>query len=113
MDTLDLHDSLPEDTAEYDEKLAQAIARNLELQQEMRKLLSSWEVERSELKTKIVQLEHSLVDVIERSNNPHRMTSLSQDKMRLIEEAKEQWSAQWNAERDQLLAEVDRLKQSE
>jgi hypothetical protein len=113
MDTVKLHDPQLEETTEYDEKLEQAIARNLELQQEMRKLISSWEAERSQLRTKIVQLEHSLVDVIERSNNPHRMTSLSEDKMRLIEEAKEQWSAQWNAERDQLMAELDRLKESE
>lgn len=113
MDTVKLHDPQLEETTEYDEKLEQAIARNLELQQEMRKLISSWEVERSQLRTKIVQLEHSLVDVIERSNNPHRMASLSEDKMRLIEEAKEQWSAQWNAERDQLMAELDRLKESE
>ena len=95
---------------EYDEKLAQAIAGHEELQQQMRKLVSSWEAERSQLKMKILQLEHSLVDVIERSNNPLRTELLSQEKIRLIEEVKRQWTAQWDAERNRLLAEINRLR---
>jgi hypothetical protein len=81
-----------------------------ELQEEMQKLVSSWEAEKSQLKTKIVQLEHSLVDAIERSNNPMRTTLFSDEKIRLIEEAKQQWSAQWAAERRQLLEELERLR---
>jgi len=95
---------------EYDEKLAQAIAGHEELQQQMRKLVSSWDAERSQLKMKILQLEHSLVDVIERSNNPLRTELLSQEKIRLIEEVKREWTAQWDAERNRLLAEINRLR---
>jgi len=98
---------------EYEEKLAQAIARHEEQQQEWKKLISSWEAERSQLRTKIVQLEHSLVDAIERSSNPLRTTVLSEEKIRLVDEAKRGWGAQWDAERNQLLAEINRLRSSE
>ena len=94
-----------------EEKLAQTIARHAELQQQLQKLISSWEAERSQLRTKIVQLEHSLVDAIEQSNNPLRTTQLSDERIRLVEEAKREWSAQWNAERNQLIAELNRLRQ--
>ena len=99
--------------AEYEEKLTQTIAGHEELQRQLRKLLSSWEAERSQLKMKILLLEHSLVDVIERSNNPLRAELLSQEKIRLIEEAKREWTAQWDAERKQLLAQIKRLRSSE
>lgn len=99
--------------AEYEEKLAQVIARNAELQQELQKQILSWDAERSQLKTKIVQLEHSVVDAIERSNNPLRTTLISEEKLRLLEEAKSEWSAQWTAERNQLLAELNRLRSPE
>jgi len=99
--------------AEYEERLTRAIALNEELRQQMQKLTLSWEAERSHLRTKIVQLEHSLVDVIERSNNPLRTTVLSEEKIRLVEEAKREWSAQWDAERNHLLDELKRLRSAE
>ena len=94
-----------------EDKLAVTIARHAELQQQLQKLVSSWDVERSQLRTKIVQLEHSLVDAIERSNNPLRVTEVSEEKIRLLEEAKREWSAQWSVERNQLMAEIHRLRQ--
>jgi hypothetical protein len=94
-----------------EEKLAQAIAHHAELQEQLQKLSSSWETERSQLRTKIVQLEHSLVDAIERSNNPLRITQQSEDKIRLVEELKREWTAQWIAERRQLIAEIKRLRE--
>jgi hypothetical protein len=94
-----------------EDKLALTIARHAELQQQLEKLSSSWEAERSQLRTKIVQLEHSLVGAIERSNNPLRTTELPQEKVRLIEEAKREWCAQWSFERNQLMAEIQRLRQ--
>ena len=98
--------------AEGQDELAQAIAQNEKLRQEMQKLISSWETERSQLKTRIVQLEHSLVDAIERSNNPLRTQVLWEEKIRLVEEVKREWSAQWDAERKHLLAELNRLRLS-
>ena len=94
-----------------EDKLAVTIARHAELQQQLQKLVSSWDAERSQLRTKIVQLEHSLVDAIERSNNPLRVTEVSEEKIRLLEEAKREWSAQWSVERNQLMAEIHRLRQ--
>lgn len=94
-----------------EDKLALTIARHAELQEQLEKLISSWEAERSQLRTKIVQLEHSLVDAIERSNNPMRTAQLSDEKIRLLEEAKREWTAQWSVERDQLMAEIQRLRQ--
>lgn len=94
-----------------EEQLAVTIARHAELQRQMETLLSSWEAERSELRTKIIQLEHSLVDAIELSNNPLRAIQLSEEKIRLLDEAKREWSAQWSAERSQLVAEIRRLRQ--
>ena len=93
------------------DKLALTVARNAELQQQLQKLMSSWEAERSQLRTKIIQLEHSLVDAIERSNNPLRSTQFSEERIRLLEEAKLEWSAQWTVERNQLRAEILRLRQ--
>jgi hypothetical protein len=93
-----------------EDTLALAIAQHEELQQQLQKLVSSWEFERSQLRTKIVQLEHSLVEAIERSNNPLRATQISDEKSRFLEEAKLEWSAQWSVERDQLLAEIQRLR---
>ena len=100
----------PEANAECRDKLAQATARYDELQAELKRLVSSWETERSQLKTRIVQLEHSLVDAIERSNNPLRTTLVSDEKMRLVEEVKSTWNAQWEAERNRLLDELNRLR---
>jgi hypothetical protein len=94
----------------YDEKVSRVIARHVEFQQDLQKLLGFWDAERSQLKTRIVHLEHSLVDIIERSNNPLRANQDSEEKLRLIEEAKQEWTAQWNAERKQLLDEVSRLR---
>ena len=96
--------------SEYRESLARVIARNTDLQQEIEKLIALWEVERSQIRTRVVQLEHALVDVIERSNNPLRTTMISEEKIRLVEEVKRAWSAQWKAERTQLLAELGRLR---
>ena|SRR5579862_5010411 len=99
-------------TVHIDEgQLTLTIARHTELQRQMQTLVSSWEAERSELRTKIVQLEHSLVDAIELSNNPLRAVQLSEEKIRLLEEAKREWSSQWSAERTQLMAEIHRLRQ--
>jgi septal ring factor EnvC (AmiA/AmiB activator) len=92
--------------AEYQDKLAQATARIDELEQELKRLGA----ERSQLKTKIVQLEHQLVDAIERSNNPLRTTLVSDEKIRLAEEVKQAWSSQWYAERKRLLDELNRLR---
>jgi hypothetical protein len=110
MNEIQIQDQPQGRSAEYEEKLARTIERHEELQQQMQKLLSSWDAERSQLKTKIVQLEHSLVDAIERSNNPLRTKLVSEEKIRLVEEAKREWTAQWDAERRQLLAELTRLK---
>jgi len=94
-----------------EEKLAQTIARNAELERHVKGLITSWEAERSQLRTKIVQLEHSLVDAIARSNNPRRAEQVSDEKMLLLEEAKREWSAQWSVERTRLLTEIRRLRQ--
>jgi hypothetical protein len=94
-----------------EDQLALTIARHAELQQQLEKLSSSWEAERSQLRTKIVQLEHSLVGAIERSSNPLRTTELPQEKVRLIEEAKREWCAQWSVERNLLMGEIQRLRQ--
>jgi hypothetical protein len=94
-----------------EDKLSQTLARNAELERHLQDLISSWEAERSQLRTKIVHLEHSLVDTIERSNNPRRAEQLSGEKVLLLEEAKREWSAQWSAERTQLISEIHRLRQ--
>ena len=94
-----------------EDKLAQTIARNAELERHVKALISSWEAERSQLRTKIVQLEHSLVDAIARSNNPRRAEQVSDEKMLLLEEAKREWSAQWSVERSRLMSEIHRLRQ--
>src|SRR5579883_237383 len=95
---------------EYLNKIARVIARNADLQQELQNLMATWEAERSQLRTRIVQLEHSLVEIIERSGNPLRNTQSPEEKLRLIEEAKQEWTAQWKAERDRLKDEVTRLR---
>jgi hypothetical protein len=93
------------------DRLEATIARNAELQQQLQRLVSSWENERSELRVKIVHLEHSLVAAIERSNNPLRIEQLLEEQIRLLEEGKREWSAQWNVERNQLIAEIGRLRE--
>jgi hypothetical protein len=94
-----------------EDKLAVTIERNEQLQQRLQTLTSSWEAERSELRIKIIHLEHSLVDAIERSNNPLRAQQLTEGKVRLLEDAKREWSAQWSVERTRLLTEIRRLRQ--
>jgi hypothetical protein len=94
-----------------EDKLEATIARNAELQQQLQRFVSSWETERSELRVKIVHLEHSLVTAIERSNNPLRLEQLLEEQIRLLEEGKREWSAQWRIERNQLIAEIHRLRE--
>jgi hypothetical protein len=94
-----------------EDRLEAMIARNTELQHQLQKLISSWETERSELRVKIVHLEHSLVAAIERSNNPLRIEQLLEEQIRLLEEGKREWSAQWSVERNHLVAEIQRLRE--
>jgi hypothetical protein len=74
---------------------------------------AKWQSERNALKSQIDAMQRSVIEGIERSNNPVRMALAVREQVdaRLARE-KEDWQLQWDAERKRLTAEIERLRKS-
>jgi class 3 adenylate cyclase len=71
----------------------------------------AFETERNNLKTQIASMQTSVVESMERSNNPSRMAAAVRDQVDArLKDAKQEWQMQWEGERKRLTSEIDRLK---
>src|SRR5205823_4863388 len=72
-----------------------------------------FEAERNNLRAQIATMQAGVVDAMERSNNPARMTMALREQVEArVEEAKREWQHQWDGERKRLTAEIDRLRKA-
>jgi class 3 adenylate cyclase len=87
-------------------------ARN-DAQQQFDAAQARWQEERGKLRQQMASMQGSLIDAMERSNNPARIANLVRDQVETrLAEARQEWQFQWEAERRQLLAEIERLRKS-
>lgn len=72
-----------------------------------------FEAERNNLKAQIAGMQASVIEGMERSNNPARMAAALRDQVDArVAEAKQEWQLQWEGERKRLTAEIERLKRT-
>jgi class 3 adenylate cyclase len=72
-----------------------------------------FETDRNYLKNQIAGMQASVVEAMERSNNPSRMAAAVREQADVrVNEAKQEWQLQWDGERKRLTAEIERLKKT-
>jgi class 3 adenylate cyclase len=70
-----------------------------------------FESERNNLKAQIASMQTSVVDAMERLNNPTRVAAAVREQVEIrLREAKQEWQLQWEGERKRFTAEIARLK---
>jgi len=94
-------------------QLDEAIRTRDELQQQLVDAQAKWDSERNALKAQIAAMQASVIEGMERSNNPARMALAIRDQVDTrLAKAKQEWQLQWDAERRRLNAEVERWKKA-
>ena len=69
------------------------------------------EVERKGYRDQIASLESRLVEAMEEINNPARVTGQVREQVEAkLSKAKQRWTAQWESERERLIAEIESLR---
>jgi len=87
------------------------IRSHARLEQDLASNHQRFEAERNNMKAQIASLQANVVDAMERSNNPARMSVAMREQMEArVAEAKKEAQLQWERERSQLRGEVERLK---
>jgi len=85
-------------------------ARDL-VEQDLASFRDQSETERTNLKAQIVALQASVVDAMERANNPGRASAVVREQVDArLENAKREWQLQWEAERKRLMLDIEHLK---
>jgi class 3 adenylate cyclase len=94
-------------------QLEQAIRARHEAEKELSAAIDRFEGDRNSLKAQIDGMQASLVDSMERTNNPARMALALREQLELrLAEAKLEWQLQWEGERKRYIAEIERLKKA-
>jgi class 3 adenylate cyclase len=94
-------------------QLETAIQARQQAEQELASAQQNFEVERRSLKAQIAGMQASVLDAMERSNNPARMAMALRDQLEVrLAEAKQDWQLQWEGERKRFNAEIERLKRA-
>jgi class 3 adenylate cyclase len=94
-------------------QLEEAVRSREQIEQELASTRQKFEAERINFKAQIASMQASVLDAMERSNNPARMAaSLREQVEARVAEAKQDWQLQWDSERKRSKAEIDRLKKS-
>src|SRR5262249_51362882 len=72
-----------------------------------------FETERNNLKNQIAGMQASVVEAMERSNNPSRMAAAIREQVDArVKDSKQEWQLQWEGERKRLTSEIERLKKA-
>jgi class 3 adenylate cyclase len=94
-------------------QLEEALSARRQAEEDLSAATDRWEGERNNLKSHIHSMEASVVEAMERSNNPTRTAMAVREQLEAkIAEAKEDWQLQWDGERKRLAAEIERLRKS-
>ena len=94
-------------------QLAEAVRGREQVQQELAAVEEKFENERNYLNFQIASMQATVVEAMERSNNPARLAVTVNEKLEVrLAEAKQQWQLQWDGERKRLTAEIERLKKA-
>jgi chromosome segregation ATPase len=92
-------------------QLDEAVRARDHAQQQIQVAQARWQEERAKLRQQIASMQGSLIDAMERSNNPARIANMVREQVETrLGEARQECQFQWEAERRQLLAEIERLK---
>jgi len=92
-------------------QLEQARIARLQAEHELASAQKQWEHERNELKQRVTFMQTSVIEAMERSNNPTRLALAVREQLEArLAEARHDWELQWEAERRRLHAEIDRLR---
>src|SRR5581483_5329288 len=82
-------------------------------EQDLAAVQQSFETERSSLKAQIASMQATVLEAMERSNNPARLAVTVNEKLEArLTEAKQEWRLQWEGERRRFMAEIERLKKA-
>jgi class 3 adenylate cyclase len=99
--------------AEMQFRLQEAIRAKADVEVEFETALSRWDAERNNLKAQIAAMQGSVIEAMERSNNPARTGMIIREQVEArLTEARQAWDLEWQSERRRLTAEIDRLKKS-
>ena len=81
--------------------------------EDSQKAQERFESERVAYKAQIANLENRLVESMEQVNNPARAAAQVRDQVQArVAQAKDEWQAQWDAERKRLTGEIEKAKNS-
>jgi class 3 adenylate cyclase len=92
-------------------QLEDAVRARERLEHDLSIAYQKFEAERNNLKAQIAGMQATVLEAMERSNNPARMTMAVREQVEMrVSEAKQDWQLQWDGERKRLSAEIERLK---
>jgi class 3 adenylate cyclase len=94
-------------------QLQEALSARQLAEQQLAETNAKWEAENSRLKAHIASMQATVIEAMERSNNPTRMAlAIREQADARIKEASEEWQLKWEGERKRFTAEIERLKKS-
>src|SRR5262249_14968882 len=92
-------------------QLEEAIRARDDLEQRLIAERARFEAEKNALREQIAAMQGSMIEALERSNNPSRVALAVREQVGArIAEEKQDWQLQWEGERRRLNAEIDRLR---
>ena len=99
--------------AEVRFELEEAERSRKDLQEKLQAAEAKWDQERNNLKAQIASMHGTVIEAMERSNNPSRISLAVREQVdsRLVD-AKREWQMEFEVERRQLQAEINRLKRA-
>lgn len=94
-------------------QIEEAVRARQQAQQDLTLAHQKFEGERNNLKGQIASMQASVVEAMERSNNPARMAAAIREQVdSRVNDAKQEWQLQWDGDRRRLMAEIERLKKA-
>ncbi len=94
-------------------QLEESMRLRQDLEQQLQTSRAKWESEKNNLKVQIASMQGSVIEAMERSNNPARMAMAVREQVEArLDDAKQEWQLQWEGEKRRLTAEVERFKKS-
>lgn len=94
-------------------QLDEAVRARQQVEQDLELARQKFEAERNNFKAQIAAMQGSVLEAMERSNNPARMAAALRDQVDArVVEAKQDWQLQWESERKRFTAEIERLKKA-
>ncbi len=92
-------------------QLDEATRAREQLEHDLSIAQQKFEAERNNLKAQIAGMQATVVEAMERSNNPARFAMVVREQVEIrLAEARQDWQLQWEGERKRLTTELERLK---